>query len=61
MTFMNPIQEAEVKINLSWTADQRTTEAIERQATLMGFDSPKEYLEQAIAAVLSGNEQGPLP
>ena len=61
MEIHDPIKEEEVKIDISWTADQRTTEALERQAALMGFGSPKEYLEQAIAAVLSGNEQGPMP
>jgi len=53
-----PIREHEVKIDLNWTADRPTQEALERQAVLMGFNSPKAYLEQAIAAVLSGKRIG---
>jgi hypothetical protein len=32
----DPISEEEVKIELNWTADERTTRAIDRQAKLMG-------------------------
>jgi hypothetical protein len=53
----NPITEREVKIELQWSADQRTTEALERQSRLMGLDSPTDYLLRAIAAVLVGNEE----
>jgi hypothetical protein len=37
-------------------ADARTQKAIERQAAIMGFESPAAYLLQALAAVISGNE-----
>ena len=53
----DPITEREVKIELQWSADQRTTEALQRQAALMGCHSPTDYLLQAIAAVLAGNEE----
>jgi hypothetical protein len=43
--------------HLNWTADERTRQAIERQAALMGFESPTDYLLQLIAAVLAGNEE----
>jgi hypothetical protein len=53
----DPVRESEVKIELAWTADARTTAAIERQAAIMGFESPTTYLHQAIAAVIAGNEE----
>jgi hypothetical protein len=37
----DPITEEQVTIDLSWTADERTRLAIERQAKLMGM-SPTE-------------------
>jgi hypothetical protein len=55
-TLADPIQESEVKIQLHWTADERTTRALERQAGLMGFATPADYLHQLIAATLAGNE-----
>jgi hypothetical protein len=55
-TLSDPIQESEVKIQLHWTADKRTTRALERQASLMGFATPADYLHQLIAATLAGNE-----
>jgi hypothetical protein len=51
------LTEAELNIELNWTADARTTAAIERQAKLMGFESPAAYLHQALAAVIAGNEE----
>jgi hypothetical protein len=56
----DPISEEEIKIQLTWSADQHTTRAIERQSKLMGFASPTEYLRQAIAAVVAGNEESTL-
>jgi hypothetical protein len=52
----DPITEAEVKLELSWTADPRTARAIERQAACMRFESPQAYLGQILAAVLASNE-----
>ena len=40
------ITEAEVNLELAWSADERTRQAIERQAALMGFESPVAYLVQ---------------
>jgi hypothetical protein len=42
----DPISENEVKFELSWSADERATEALNRQARLMGFASPTDYLLQ---------------
>ena len=53
----DPVRESEIKIELTWTADERTRKAIERQAAIMGFESPTAYLQQALAAVIAGNEQ----
>jgi hypothetical protein len=53
----NPITEREVKIELQWSADERTRQALQRQSRLMGFDSPTDYMRQAIAATLASNEQ----
>jgi hypothetical protein len=52
----DPITEEQVALDLSWSADARTTQAIERQAKLMGFATPSDYLRQALAAVIAGNE-----
>jgi hypothetical protein len=52
----DPISEEQVSIDLSWSADPRTSQTIERQTKLMGY-TPKEYLRQALAAVIAGNEE----
>jgi hypothetical protein len=39
MPIPDPIQENEVNLILQWTADERTTIAIARQAKLMGIES----------------------
>ena len=54
----DPIKEEEVNLVLGdWTADARTTRALERQAALMGFKSPAAYLQQLIASTLPGLEE----
>jgi len=53
----DPITESQVKMKLTWSADAHTTQAIKRQAKLMGFKSPKAYVRQMIAAGLAGNEE----
>ena len=53
----DPVPEEEVNIQIIWTADQRTQLAIRRQAKLMGFDTPTDYLRQALAAVIACNEE----
>jgi hypothetical protein len=50
------ITESEIKLELNWSANERTRRAIVRQATLMGFKSPTAYLAQALAATIAGNE-----
>jgi hypothetical protein len=53
----NPITEREVKIELQWSADERTTQALQRQTALMGFKSPADCLLQIIATTLASNEE----
>lgn len=54
----DPVTEEEVSIDFgTWKTDQRTGQAIERQAKLMGFESPTAYLRQALAATIAGNEE----
>jgi hypothetical protein len=55
--FPNPIKKHEVKIELHWSADERTRHALERQTAVMGFETPADYLHQLIAATLAGNDQ----
>ena len=49
----DPIRAQEVNIQLTWVADARTELAIRRQATLMGFNTPADYLAQTIAKMLA--------
>ena len=53
----DPITESEVKMELQWSADERTRQALQRQSRLMGFDSPTDYMLQLIAATLASNEE----
>ena len=53
----DPIRESQVNLTLNWSADEPTTKAIERQAALMGFETPTAYLLQLIAATIAGNEE----
>ena len=53
----DPLPEEKVRIQITWTANARTELAIRRQAKLIGFASPTDYLLQALAAVIAGNEQ----
>ena len=52
----DPIRAEEVNIELTWVVDARTELAIKRQATLMGFDTPADYLTQTIAKALTTND-----
>jgi hypothetical protein len=51
------ISEDEVDIQFIWYGNERTEQAIERQAKLMGFPSAYDYLQQLIAATIAGNEE----
>ena len=53
----DPLTEEEVRIQITWTANVRTELAIRRQAKLMGFATPTDYLLQALATVIAGNEE----
>src|SRR6516164_412087 len=53
----DPIREEEVNIQLTWTADARTELAIRRQANLMGFETPTDYITQIIARSLASNDE----
>jgi hypothetical protein len=57
ISLLDPLPEEEVNIEITWTADQRTELAIRRRAKLMGFDTPTDYLRQALAAVIACNEE----
>jgi hypothetical protein len=48
----DPIREEEVNIQLTWSADARTELAIRRQASLIGFKNPADYITQMIARSL---------
>jgi hypothetical protein len=52
----DPLTEDEVKLELSWQADDRTRVALERQAKLNGFDSVTEYMLDIIAYRLATDE-----
>jgi hypothetical protein len=52
----NPLQEDEVKLELTWKADKRTLAALERQAKLNGFDNPAEYMLDIISFRLATDE-----
>jgi hypothetical protein len=53
----DPLPEEKVRIQITWTANARTELAIRRQAKLVGFDTPTDYLLQALAAIIAGNEE----
>jgi hypothetical protein len=52
----NPLQEDEVKLELTWKADERTLAALERQAKLNGFDNPAAYMLDIISFRLATDE-----
>jgi hypothetical protein len=53
----DPISEEEVKLELAWTADPRTTDALKRQAKCCGYSSIKDYLLMTIRTGLSQDDQ----
>jgi hypothetical protein len=53
----DPLTEEEVNIQLTWTADPRTTAAIERQVKKIGFDSPTDYLQRTLASFIANDEE----
>ena len=53
----DPLTGEEVRIQITWTANARTELAIRRQAKTNGFATPTDYLLQALAAVIAGNEE----
>jgi hypothetical protein len=53
----DPITEDEVNIQISWTADARTTVALERQAKKIGFDTVDEYVLSAVVHHLVMDEE----
>jgi hypothetical protein len=52
----DPIAENEVKLELAWTADPRTTDALKRQAKCCGYASVKDYLLVTIRTGLSQDD-----
>jgi hypothetical protein len=55
--YPNPLVEEEVKLDITWTADAKTTEALERQVRCYELASVKDYFLQIIAAQLAGDEE----
>jgi hypothetical protein len=53
----NPLTEEEVKLDITWTGDAKTTAALERQAACNECASVKEYLLKMIAAQLAYDEE----
>jgi hypothetical protein len=52
----DPIQEDQVKIELRWSADERTLAALRRQAALYGFGDPGDYLRYTLAVNLAQDD-----
>jgi hypothetical protein len=52
----DPITLDEVKLTLTWSADDRTRAALERQAAAQGCESVTEYLEITMAQALADDE-----
>lgn len=50
------VQESEVNLTLQWSADERTTIAIQRQAESLNL-SPDKYLHDILAAAIAGNQK----
>ena len=53
----DPITEDQVNIHITWTADARTTAALERQAKKIGFDTVDEYVLSAVVHHLVMDEE----
>jgi hypothetical protein len=53
----DPIREEEVKFELTWSADERTRQALERQAKCQGCESVTDYLIITLAQALANDEQ----
>jgi hypothetical protein len=53
----DPLAEEEFKLDITWTADAKTTAALERQARCYELPSVKDYLLQIIAAQLAEDEE----
>jgi hypothetical protein len=53
----DPISEDEVNIQITWTADARTTAALERQAKKIGHHSVNDYVRFAVIDFLVMDEQ----
>lgn len=53
----DPLTEDQVKLEVAWTADERTNAALERQAKKCGYDSVTEYVVSNIAMFLLSDEE----
>jgi hypothetical protein len=51
------ITQDEVKIEITFKSDRRTTEALERQAKKIGFDSVSEYIHSNVVQSLCNDEE----
>ena len=53
----DPITEDQVNIQITWVVDERTRQAIERQAKKIGYDSANEYVWFVVVDHLLMDEQ----
>jgi hypothetical protein len=51
------LTQAELKLDITWTANAKTTAALERQARCNEFASVKEYLLDLIVTQLANDEE----
>jgi hypothetical protein len=51
------LTEDQVNIEIAWTADARTTTALERQAEKCGFESVQDYIRSMIVNILTNDEE----
>jgi hypothetical protein len=53
----DPITDDQVNIEITWSADERTSAALERQAKKLGCDSVTEYVRSSVAMWLVSDEK----
>jgi hypothetical protein len=53
----NPLTEEEIKLDITWTADAKTTAALERQAACNECSSAKNYLLKIFVERLVDDEE----
>jgi hypothetical protein len=51
------ITEDQVNIEITWSADARTTAALKRQAAKIGFESVNDYVRSMVFEILVNDEE----